>query len=66
MKLHKNDSKSLICCLKLTPSDYLLLPRNCLGAIYMYKVMKIIYVKSKFKAVLLKLSADDQSDNSFL
>ena len=32
----------------------------------MYKIMKKIYVKSEFKAVLLKLTADVQSDNSFL
>ena len=57
MKLTANDqsSKSLICCLKLTPgpSDYLPLPRNCPGAIYMYKSLNI-YVKSEFKSVLLK------------
>ena len=36
-------------------------------AIYMYKIMKKkIYVKSEFKADLLKLTANVQSDNSFL
>ena len=35
-------------------------------AIYMYKIMKKIYVKSGFKAVILKLTANVQSDNSFL
>ena len=32
----------------------------------MFKIMKKIYVKSKFKAVLLKLTANVQSDNSFV
>ena len=35
-------------------------------AIYMYEIMKNIYVKSEFVAVLLKLTANVQSDNSFL
>ena len=34
----------------------------CSGAIYMIKIMKNIYVKSEFKAVLLKLKANVQSD----
>ena len=58
MKLHK--------MVKLTKALYYL--RNfvieatcpCPGAIYMYKIMKKIYVKSEFKAVLLKLTADNQ------
>ena len=33
---------------------------------YMFKIMKKIYVKSEFKAVLLKFTANVQSDNSFL
>ena len=32
----------------------------------MFKIMKKIYVKSEFKAVLLKFTASVQSDNSFL
>ena len=37
------------------------------GAIYMYKIMKLFFFeKSEFKAVLLKLTANDQSDNGFL
>ena len=32
----------------------------------MFKIMKKIYVKSEIKAVLLKLTANVQSDNSFL
>ena len=32
----------------------------------MYKIMGKIYVKSEFKAVLLKLTENDMSDKSFL
>ena len=38
----------------------------CPGAIYMYKIMKKIYIKSEFKAVPLKLTANVESDNIFL
>ena len=32
----------------------------------MYKIMKKIYLKSEFKAIFLKLAANDQSSKSFL
>ena len=37
---------------------------TCPGAIYMYKLMEKINIKSKFEAVFLKFTANDQSDES--
>ena len=38
----------------------------CPGAIYMYKIMKKICIKSDFKEIFLKLVANDQSDKRSL
>ena len=65
MKLHKNDNSnksSMVAQTFCHPG----LSSLCPGATYMYKIIKKIYVKSEFKTVLLKLTANDLSDNSFL
>ena len=61
-KFHKNDrsNKSYI-SLEILSSE-VILP----GAIYMYEIMKKICVKSELQTVLLKLTANVQSDNGFL
>ena len=38
----------------------------CPGAIYMYKIMQKMYIKSDFKEIFLKLVANDRSDKRFL
>ena len=65
MKLHKNDrsNNKLYISIEILSSE-VICPYP--GAIYMYKIMKKIYVKSKFKVVLMKLTANVHSDNSFL
>ena len=64
MKLHKNDqsNKSSIFAQKFC---HLRLSALALGLYTCTKSWKI-YVKSEFKAILLKLTANVQSDNSFL
>ena len=60
--LHKNDRTNKSSIVEM--SSEVICP--CSGAIYMYNFMKKIYVKSEFKAVLLKLTANVPRDNSFL
>ena len=64
MKLHKNyRSNKLYINIEILSSEVIC---PCPEAIYMCKIIKKIHVKSKFKAVLMKLTANVQSDNSFL
>ena len=65
MKLHKNDRSNKSSILDILSSQVIC---PCPGAIYMYmyKIMKKIYVKSDFRSVYLKLTADGQSGKSFL
>ena len=64
MKLYKNDrsKKKLYISLEILSSEVIC---SCLG-LYTCINHEKIYVKSDFKAVLLKLTASVQSDNSFL
>ena len=64
MKLHKNDRSNKSCILVTNMSSEVICP--CPGDIYMYKIMNNIYVKSEFKTILLKFTANVQIDNSFL
>ena len=65
MKLHKNDrsNKSSILAYKFC---HLRLTALALGLYIHVQNHEKIYVKSMFKAVLMKLTANVQSDNSFL
>ena len=63
MKLHKNDRSNKNSTLEILSSEVIC---PCPGALYMYKIIKKIYVKAEFIAILLKLTANVQSDNSFL
>ena len=64
MKLHKNDrsNKTSILVRNFVICGYLPLPW---GYIHVQNHEKI-YVKSEFKTILLKFTANVQNDNSFL
>ena len=64
MKLRKNDQSNKSSISVEILSSEVICP--CPRATNMYKIMKKIYVKSEFKAVLLKLTANVQSNDSFL
>ena len=60
MKLQKKkdrSNKNFLISIEILSSEVIC---PCPGAIYMFKIMKKIFVKSEFKAVLLKLTANVQ------
>ena len=64
-KLATNDpsDKMFLLSSKICPQGVV---SPCLGAIYMYKIMKKKCIKSDFKEIFFKLVANDRSDNRYL
>ena len=65
LKLATNDrsGKMFLLTSKFRPQGVI---SPCLGAIYMYKIMKKNCIKSDFKEIFLKLATNDRSDKMFL